>query len=81
MELKTNHRFHEDPEHGNILQKCRNLKLSKDDVRKYNKRVICEYNDITEDDLPDDLVIAVKRNKDRNAIHDAMFVEHLQNSY
>ena len=81
LELKTNHRFHEDPEHGNILQKFRNSKLSKDDVRKYNKRVICEYNDITEDDLPDDLVIAVKRNKDRNAIHDAMFVKHLQNTH
>ena len=30
-----------------VIQKCRNLKLSKDDVRKYNKRVICEHNDIT----------------------------------
>ena len=81
MELKTNHRFIEDPEHGRLLDKYRSNMFQKEDAEVYNKRVITSENNLSENDMPEDTVIAVQDNKDRDAIHDAMFLKHLHNTH
>jgi hypothetical protein len=81
LELKTNHRFEKDPEHGRMLDRFRAIGFTEKDVETYNSRVVCKENNLTEDDLPPNIVIAVKNNIDRNAIHDAMFAAHLQETH
>lgn len=46
-----------------------------------NSRANCEQNNITENDLPENIVYAVKDNKDQNTIRDAMFLKHLQQKF
>ena len=48
---------------------------------KYNKRCLVTPSNNTDGDLPDDIVIAVKDNLDRDAKHDAMFVKHLAKTH
>ena len=81
MELKTNHRFHTDSEHGRMLDKYRSGTFTIHDTTKYNKRCLVTPSNNTDGDLPDDIVIAVKDNLDRDAIHDAMFVKHLAKTH
>ena len=73
LELKTNHRFTEDKEWGELLQNARTEGASADQLKIINSRVVCEANHITESDIPHDIVYAVKSNKDKAAINDGLF--------
>jgi hypothetical protein len=82
LELKTNHRFSKDPEHGEMCARFRSEGgLEENDVAKINSRIVCEQNNIYETDLPNGIVIATRTNIDRCAIHDAMFSRHLHNTH
>ena len=82
LELKTNHRFSKDPEHGEMCARYRSeTGLEENDSVKINSRIVCKENNIYESDLPDDIVIATKTNIDRCAIHDAIFSRHLHNTH
>ena len=77
MELKTNHRFKDDPEWGNLLARFRQDGPSNEDVQLLNTRVIDTELGPSEDEIPKDVTYAVKTNLDRAAINDAIFANHL----
>ena len=52
-----------------------------DGADTYNKRHLSPENNFSIDDMPDDTVVAVKNKKDRDAIHDAMFLKHLEKTH
>jgi len=56
IELKTNHRFNEDPAWGGLLQIIRTDGTSKKDLQRINTRVVCIENSIYERNIPDDAV-------------------------
>jgi len=81
LELTSNHRFSEDPEWGEILQRCRSEGLNQQDASLINARVIGSAVGPKESEIPDDVTYAVKTNLDRNAINDAIFMQHLQKTH
>ena len=81
IELKTNHRFQNDGDWGNMLSRIREEGASKDDLKTINSRIVCSANNITEADIPDDSVYATADNNDRAAINDGIFSIHLSKTH
>ena len=81
LELKTNHRFKNDPRWGQMLLRCREQGLSTHDVGILNRRVVDSVYGPSSTDLPDDLVYVSKTNVDKAAINSAIFVEHVRHTH
>ena len=81
MELRTNHRFKKDELHGKMLERYRSNMFSREDADTYNVRHLSSETNLCTEDMPDNTVVAVKDNKDRDAIHDAMFLKHLEKTH
>jgi PIF1-like helicase len=81
FELKTNHRFNEDLQWGNILTRFRNEGPSADDVTRINRRVIGSTNGPSASDIPADATYATSSNLDRVAINDGIFSNHLASTH
>ena len=77
IELKTNHRFYEDPDWGNLLQRMRLDGSSPTDLKKINSRVVNYKNQINEHDIPSDTVYATSNNNDKAAINDGIFAKYI----
>ena len=75
------HRFDKDPMFGVILQRWREIGPPNEDVALLNERVVGSRGGPSEEDIPDDVIYAVKTNFDRNAINDAVFAEHLKKTH
>ena len=81
IELKTNHRFGNDPEWGKLLQKVRKEKLTKTELGTINSRVVNVINEMSENDVPHDAVYATKTNKDKAAINDGIFAKFVSETH
>ena len=81
LELKTNHRFKDDPEWGELLERYRADGPSTQDIEAINKRVVGEGKHLSAKDLPDNLCYAAKTNLDRNAINDAIFKKLIEETH
>ena len=55
LELKTNHRFKDDPEWGELLERYRADGPSTQDIEAINKRVVGEGKHLSAKDLPENL--------------------------
>ena len=65
LELEANHWFTNNPEHGLICAKYRSeVGVTEEDVDKINLRIVCKENNLSVDDLPENLVIATRINRD-----------------
>ena len=73
IELKTNHRFHQDPAWGQLLQSIRLDGASKEDLDMINTRHVSRKNAVYEHNIPDDAVYATSDNIDKAAINDGIF--------
>ena len=76
LELKTNHRFRDDPDWGKLLQRFRDTGPTKADVDFINKRINFQH-----DDLPDNIAYATSTNVDRCAINRGIFSEHVKRAH
>ena len=74
VELDGKHRFKNDPEWGEILERFRNGCPQASDFHKINSRVVGQNTK-----LPEEIAIASYKNKTRNNIHASQFLYHLQN--
>jgi hypothetical protein len=81
LELKTNHRFKNDPKWGELLSRFRDDGPEFDDVEFINTRVIGSESGPDESDIPVNVCYAVKNNLDRAAINDGIFAAHLENTH
>jgi hypothetical protein len=77
FELKTNHRFKNDPRWGEILSRFRDEGPTIEDVNIINTRVIGSPTGPTASDIPSDATYATSSNLDRVAINDGIFAQHL----
>jgi hypothetical protein len=79
LELRGMHRFKDDPEWGNRLQKFRNGTVDLSDIAAINARVVTDpSNNLT---LPPDVKYATYYNRDRDAINAALFEERCKSLY
>ena len=76
LELRTNHRFKDDPEWGAMLQTLRNDGLSKSQVEIINQRVVTSNHE-----LPSNMSFATHNNEDKCAINDGMFLHHVRQTH
>ena len=76
LELKTNHRFKHDPEWGLLLQSMRDEGLTMEQVDFVNRRVVSENSNI-----PNDISHATHNNKDKSAINEGIFLQHLKRTH
>ena len=81
FELRTNHRFHDDPAWGQLLADFRDEGPSRAQVDLINTRVIGSDEGPREDELPADAAYATTKNLDRMAINDGIFAEHLRHTH
>ena len=77
LELKTNHRFKEDPSYGACMARMRNEGPTTEDVEYLNSRLIGSENGPSADEIPSDVTYATASNHDRVAINDGIFAQHL----
>ena len=78
LELRTNHRFLLDQDWGKILNQFWDKGPSLNHMDRINSRVVGNDNKLRETDIPNDISYAMKSNKDRNAINDAIFKKVLE---
>ena len=76
VELDGTHRFNDDPEWGEILNRFRDGCPTIEDFRKINQRIIKSVEEV-----PDGTRHACHANKERNAIHHGMFSRHLKKTH
>ena len=81
--LKSDHRFKEDPQHGQLLQHMWAGDLSTKDHTWLNERVIgSEQVPVLPGEFSDlDAVFACPKNKERNAISAGKIKRHVLNTY
>jgi hypothetical protein len=82
VELTGQHRFKDDPEFGNILQRIREGCPTAEDIAKINTLIVNgDYpNAPSMADLPNNLAYAVDRDLDRAAINNGIFMEHIKDT-
>jgi len=76
IELQTNHRAKHDPEFASILKRFRDGVPTQQDIDKINTRVVT-----TETTIPNNIQYACPTNKERCAINNAIFLQHLKNTH
>ena len=76
LELRTNHRFKHDPDWGLLLQSMRDEGLTMEQVDFVNRRVVSENSNI-----PNDVSYATHTNKDKSAINEGIFLQHLKRTH
>jgi hypothetical protein len=81
LDLKKNHRFLADKPWGDLLTRFRDFGPTVEDVEKINTRVVGSHNGPTEADIAIGKTYATKMNKDRMAINDAIFANHLKHTH
>jgi len=74
--LKTSHRFKDDPEYGEILERFRMGENTHEDREEINKRVISLTVKPPKDDQ--DLCYACPTNKERNGVNAITFQQHIK---
>ena len=80
-ELKTNHRFNDDPDWGTLLARFRDEGPTEEDVAKINTRLVVSDNGPSFEDIPGDVAYAVANNIDRMAVNDGVFARHLTDTH
>ena len=81
MELRTNHRFVDDPDYGELLSRYRDIGPDAIDLDTLNTRVVGSPRGPRESDIPSTADYATKSNIDRAAINDAIFCKHLTETH
>jgi len=83
VELTGQHRFKDDPAFGAIMKRIREGCPTENDINILNSRVLNgDHPDSpTTDDLPDDLAYAVYTNKNKAAINNGIFAEHIRKTH
>lgn len=81
FELRTNHRFSNDPGWGQLLERYRDTGPTNEDIDLINSRVVGSANGPSVSDIPCDVTYATRTNKDRMAINDGIFLEHLSSTH
>ena len=76
LELRTNHRFKDDPEWGYLLECLRGKGLTKDQVATINTRVVKSNQPI-----PKGIPYASHENKDRCATNDGIPLQHVRQTH
>jgi hypothetical protein len=76
LELKTNHRFHQDPEWGQILQHLRSSGPTKSQVEFINSRIVGPFSE-----LPENIAYATYNNIDKCSINEGIFSEFLKTTH
>ncbi len=78
-ELTGQHRFKDDPEFGRVMQRLRDGHPTARDIDYINQRVLNGFDPAcpTDADLPSDLSYAVYANKNRCAINNGIFCDHV----
>ena len=74
------HRFKDDPAFGDIMMRLHGGCPTDADIELLNMRVVgSDHLDApTHSDLPGDLTYAVYQNRNRSAINNAIFAEHIK---
>lgn len=72
LELKTNHRFNNDPEWGELLERFSNDGPTDNDINFINSKIVTDDNEI-----PEDAIYGVYYNTNRTAINEGIFNKHL----
>ena len=78
LELKTNHRFHDDVRWGLRLERVFEHGPNEEDTAAINSRIVKFENSIPQVQTPFPLAYAVDSNKDRCAINTGIFAFHLK---
>jgi len=80
IELKGQHRFRDDPLYGNIMKRFREGCPTQADFEHINSRVVGgdHPNAPTLADIPPDVSYAVFENRDRTAINNGVFMQHVR---
>ena len=73
LELKTNHRFNNDPEWGELLERFSNDGPTDNDIDFINSKIVTD-----DDQIPEDAIYGVYYNTNRTAINEGIFNKHLQ---
>ena len=83
IELFGQHRFKDDPEFGNIMQRMHDGCATNADIERLNTRVVGSSHPEapTQSDLPKNLMYAVYQNRNRSAINNGMFAAHIKNTF
>ena len=82
VKLKTNHRFDDDPEFGELLDRYRNDVWTEDDIKTINSRIIGASTGVmppNNDDI--DVSYACALNKERNVIATTIFSKHVNETH
>ena len=79
--LQANHRFKNDEIWGNILSTMRTKILDKNSLEVINKRVVCDKNNIQENNIPECAIYATSTNQQRADINQKIFLNFLQKGY
>jgi hypothetical protein len=83
IELLGRHRFKDDPAFGDIMIRLHGGCPTDADIELLNTRVVgSDHPDApTHSDLPGDLTYAVYQNRNRSAINNAIFAEHIKKTH
>jgi hypothetical protein len=83
IELLGRHRFKDDPEFGDIMMRLHDGCPTDADIERLNMRVVGANhpNAPRYSDLPGDLTYAVYQNRNRSAINNAIFAEHIKKTH
>ena len=72
LELKTNHRFNNDPEWGELLERFSNDGSTDNNIDFINSKIVTD-----DDQIPEDAIYGVYYNTNRTAINEGIFNKHL----
>jgi hypothetical protein len=83
IELYGLHRYKDDPEFGKLMKRLRDGEVTREDIARLNTRVVGDQHpdSPTIADLPNNLTYAVYQNKNRAAINNGIFAEHIRKTH
>ena len=82
VKLKTNHRFEDDEEFGELLDRYRNDNWTEEDIKTIISRIIDASTGVMPPNNDDvDVTYACAYNKERNAIATTIFSRHVDKSH
>ena len=82
LELKTSHRFTDDPKWSNIMSRMRcDEGMDEADVIQINSRVVGSKDGPSTKEIPSDVNYATCTNHDRVAVNEGVFIQHLKRNH
>ena len=76
--LENSHRFHDDPDYGELLKRCWLGKLTEEDIDTLNSRLVGQNGVCVPKDGPDaDIRYVCPFNKQQNAASAGIFKDHI----